>query len=108
MISALVYASAIFFRFLANPALGEASPDAGWKERIQTLPEIVPIVFVIGAVLGGMYTGWATPTEVGALGAFIIFVMALLRGTLSGKGLLASLVETAKLSVMIFSIIWGC
>ncbi|BBK33281.1 tripartite ATP-independent transporter DctM subunit [Stella humosa] len=107
VISALVYASAIFFRFLANPALGEASPDAGWKERIQTLPEIVPIVFVIGAVLGGMYTGWATPTEVGALGAFIIFVMALLRGTLSGKGLLASLVETAKLSVMIFSIIWG-
>lgn len=107
VISALVYASAIFFRFVLNPALGEATPDAGWKERIETLPEIAPIVFVIGAVLGGMYTGWATPTEVGALGAFIIFVMAMIRRTLSGRGLIDSLVETAKLSVMIFSIIWG-
>ncbi|BBK41782.1 C4-dicarboxylate ABC transporter [Allostella vacuolata] len=107
VISAVVYASAIFFRFVLNPGLGAASPDAGWKERIETLPEVAPIVFVIGAVLGGMYTGWATPTEVGALGAFIIFVMALARRTLSGRGLLVSLVETAKLSVMIFSIIWG-
>ncbi|BBK36306.1 C4-dicarboxylate ABC transporter [Allostella sp. ATCC 35155] len=106
-ISAAVYASAILLRFVVNPALGEALPDAGWKERIETLPEVLPIVFVVGAVLGGMYTGWATPTEVGALGAFIIFVMALLRRTLSGHGLIVSLVETAKLSVMIFSIIWG-
>ena len=62
---------------------------------------------VIGVVIGGMYTGWATPTEVGALGAFIIFVMALLRRMMSGRALLNSLIDTAKLSVMIFSIIWG-
>lgn len=107
VISAVVYASAILFRFMINPALGEASPDAGWKERLETLPEIAPILFVIGAVLGGMYTGWATPTEVGALGAFIIFVMAMARRMLTGRALLDSLLDTAKLSVMIFSIIWG-
>ncbi|MCC7272955.1 MAG: TRAP transporter large permease [Alphaproteobacteria bacterium] len=106
-ISALVYSGAILVRFMVNPSLGAPSGGATWHERITTLPEIVPIVFVIGAVLGGMYTGWATPTEVGALGAFIIFVMALARGMLTGKGLMHSLVDTAKLSVMIFSIIWG-
>ena len=62
---------------------------------------------VIGVVIGGMYTGWTTPTEVGALGAFIIFVMALLRRMMSGRAFLNSLIDTAKLSVMIFSIIWG-
>jgi tripartite ATP-independent transporter DctM subunit len=62
---------------------------------------------VVGVVIGGMYTGWATPTEVGALGAFIIFLMALLRRMMSGRALLHSLIDTAKLSVMIFSIIWG-
>lgn len=64
-------------------------------------------MFVIGAVIGGMYTGWATPTEVGALGAFIVFVMALLKRSLTGRGLLDSLLDTVKLTVMIFSIIWG-
>ena len=62
---------------------------------------------MIGAVLGGMYTGWATPTEVGALGAFIVFGIAIARSALSPRGLLDSLLDTVKLTAMIFSIIWG-
>jgi tripartite ATP-independent transporter DctM subunit len=106
-ISAVVYASTILVRFWLNPKLGEPIAGIGWEERFRTLPDVMPIIFVIGVVLGGMYTGWATPTEVGALGAFIIFVMALLKKSLSGKGLIESLIDTAKLSVMIFSIVWG-
>ena len=107
MISAALYASVILVRFGLNPALAEPVAPARWSERISTLPDVLPILLVIGAVLGGMYTGWATPTEVGALGAFIIFVMALLKRALTGANLLESLVDTAKLTVMIFSIIWG-
>jgi len=107
MISAMVYAGTILFRFALDPSLGRPITGIGWEERFRTLPEVLPIVFVVGAVLGGMYTGWATPTEVGALGAFIVFVMALGKRSLSAKGLLNSLVDTAKLAVMIFSIIWG-
>lgn len=107
IISALVYASAILVRFWFNPDLGQRIVGITWSERWTTLPEVAPIALVVGVVLGGMYFGWATPTEVGALGAFIIFVMALFRRTLSGQGLLYALIDTAKLSVMIFSIIWG-
>lgn len=107
VISALLYASIIVVRFRINPALGQSVHDIPWRERFVTLPDALPIVFVIGAVIGGMYTGWATPTEVGALGAFIVFVMALLKRSLTGRGLLDSLLDTVKLTVMIFSIIWG-
>lgn len=57
--------------------------------------------------MGGMYTGWATPTEVGALGSFEVFVMALMRGGLTARNLWRALLETARLTVMIFSIVWG-
>ncbi|WP_295137176.1 TRAP transporter large permease [uncultured Reyranella sp.] len=107
VISALLYASIIVVRFRINPALGQSVHGIPWRERFVTLPDALPIVFVIGAVIGGMYTGWATPTEVGALGAFIVFVMALLKRSLTGRGLLDSLLDTVKLTVMIFSIIWG-
>jgi tripartite ATP-independent transporter DctM subunit len=107
IISAALYAATILIRFYFNPSLGEPIVGVSWSERWGTLHEVVPIVMVIGVVLGGMYTGWATPTEVGALGAFIIFVMALVRGTLTGKAWLHSLIDTAKLGVMIFSIVWG-
>ncbi|MDP2329807.1 MAG: TRAP transporter large permease, partial [Reyranella sp.] len=107
VISAVLYAAIIVVRFKINPALGQSAPSIPWRERFVTLPDALPIVFVIGAVIGGMYTGWATPTEVGALGAFIVFVMALLKRSLSPRGLLDSLLDTVKLTVMIFSIIWG-
>lgn len=107
VISAILYASIIVVRFKINPTLGLSVHGVPWRERFVTLPDAPPIVFVIGAVIGGMYTGWATPTEVGALGAFIVFVMALLKRSLTGRGLLDSLLDTVKLTVMIFSIIWG-
>ncbi len=107
LISAILYAAIIVVRFKLNPSLGGAAPPSSWKERFTTLPDALPILAVIGAVLGGMYTGWATPTEVGALGAFIVFGIAVARSALSPRGLLDSLLDTVKLTVMIFSIIWG-
>ncbi|MEK9776558.1 MAG: TRAP transporter large permease, partial [Quisquiliibacterium sp.] len=107
LISAVLYAAVIVVRFKLNPKLGEAVEAVTWKERFTSLPDAMPIVAVVVAVLGGMYTGWATPTEVGALGAFIVFGIAVARGLLSPRGLLHSLLDTAKLTVMIFSIIWG-
>ena len=56
----------------------------------------MPIVVVISVIMGGMYTGWATPTEVGALGAFIVFVLALLRGRLNFSNLSQSLIENSQ------------
>jgi tripartite ATP-independent transporter DctM subunit len=107
IISAALYATTILVRFYFNPELGEPVTGVSWIERWTTLPEVIPIAMVIGVVIGGMYLGWATPTEVGALGAFIIFAMATARRTLGWKALFHSLVDTAKLSVMIFSIVWG-
>jgi tripartite ATP-independent transporter DctM subunit len=107
LISAVLYAAIIVVRFKINPSLGGAAPPSSWKERFTTLPDALPILAVIGAVLGGMYTGWATPTEVGALGAFIVFGIAVARSALSPRGLLDSLLDTVKLTAMIFSIIWG-
>jgi TRAP-type C4-dicarboxylate transport system permease large subunit len=49
---------------------------------------------------------WGTPTEGGAIGAFVVFVIAVYRG-MRWAQLKDALLETAKLSVMIFTIIWG-
>lgn len=46
------------------------------------------------------------PTEGGALGAFVVLLIALFKG-MRWKQLREALMETAKLTVMIFTIIWG-
>src|SRR3546814_20418251 len=53
-----------------------------------------------------MYFGWATPTEAGAVGALVVFVAAVIR-RMKWRELQETLLDTAKLTVMIFSLIWG-
>ena len=62
------------------------------------------IIFFVYNPFGG--DAWGTPTEGGAIGAFVVFLMALYQG-MRWSELKDALLETAKLSVMIFTIIWG-
>ena len=77
-----------------------------WGERFRALPGTAPIVAVIVIIFTAIYGGWATPTEAGALGAFVVLVIALLKG-MKYTSFKNALFETAKLTAMIFSIIWG-
>lgn len=104
--SALIYAALISGRVMLNPGLAPLVETFPWKERFRALPGTAPIVIVIAIIFSAIYGGWATPTEAGALGAFVVFVMALAHG-MRAKELKDALFESAKLTVMIFSIVWG-
>jgi tripartite ATP-independent transporter DctM subunit len=108
--SALVYAGliigiAVIFKNVGPPVSGFT-----WRERFAALPPALPIVAVVVIIIFFVYNpfgdAWGTPTEGGAVGAFIVFLMALYRG-MRWAQLKDALLETAKLTVMIFSIIWG-
>jgi tripartite ATP-independent transporter DctM subunit len=106
LVSALIYVLLIVGMATFNPKLGAPIRGYTWPQRWRSLPGTLPIVAVVVIIFSAMYFGWATPTEAGALGAFVVFVLALARG-MRWRGLKDSLLETAKLTVMIFSIIWG-
>ena len=104
--SAFVYAGIIVVWAILKPGSAPSVKGFTWGERMRTLPGISPIALVVIIIMTAIYGGWATPTEAGALGAFIVFVLALVRGT-PLKSIKDSLMESAKLTVMIFSLIWG-
>ena len=101
----LIIGIALFFKTVGPPVGGFS-----WKQRFESLPPALPIVAVIVIIIFFVYNpfgdAWGTPTEGGAVGAFIVFVMALYRG-MGFNQLKEALLETAKLTVMIFTIIWG-
>ena len=106
IVSALIYVALIVVMAKINPALGRPIRGYTWPQRWKSVPGTVPIFAVVVIIFSAMYFGWATPTEAGALGAFVVFVLALAQG-MRWKGLQDALLESAKLTVMIFSIIWG-
>ncbi len=106
VVSALIYAALIIGQCTINPKLGPAIAAPPLTERLATLPGTIPIFAVVAIIFSAMAAGWATPTEAGALGAFVVLLIALFRGMKWGS-LQEALMETAKLTVMIFALIWG-
>ena len=106
IVSAIIYAALIIFMAARNPELGPPVKGFTWNDRLKSLPGTLPVVFVIFIIFFSMYTGTATPTEAGALGSMVVFIMALVGG-MQWPTLKNALLETARLTVMIFSLVWG-
>jgi tripartite ATP-independent transporter DctM subunit len=106
IVSALIYAALIIGQCSVWRKLGPAIPAPPLVDRIKTIPGTLPIFAVVAIIFSAMAAGWATPTEAGALGAFVVLVIALYRG-MRWHSLQDALLETAKLTAMIFALIWG-
>ena len=109
--SAIIYTLLIVGMALTIKGFGPPVGGFTWRERLASLPPALPIVAVVVIIIFFVYNpfggdAWGTPTEGGAIGAFIVFLMALWN-RISWAELKDALMETAKLSAMIFSIIWG-
>ncbi|MEL7542279.1 MAG: TRAP transporter large permease [Pseudomonadota bacterium] len=109
--SAVIYGGLVVGMALLFTGFGPPVRGFTWAQRFQSLPGAFPIFFVVAIIILFIYNpfggdAWGTPTEGGALGAFVVFLMAMYRG-MRWPQLKSALLETAKLSVMIFTIIWG-
>ena len=109
--SAIIYGILIVGLALTFKNFGPPVSGFTWRERFASLPPAMPIFAVVAIIILFVYNpfggdAWGTPTEGGAIGAFIVFCMALYRG-MRWAQLKDALIETAKLAVMIFTIIWG-
>ena len=109
--SAVIYGGLVIGLAATIKSLGPPVAGYTWGQRLAALPGAAPILVVVALIVLFIYNplggdAWGTPTEGGALGAFVIFVLALIRG-MRWPALREALMETARLTVMIFSIIWG-
>jgi len=105
-VSAIIYGGLVIILALLNKDLGPPVKGYTWGERFKSLPAAFPIFFVIGIIVICIYGGVGTPTEAGALGAFVILIMAFYKG-MRWTELKDALIETSKLTAMIFAVIWG-
>ncbi len=105
LISAL-YAAFIAVRAYLNPAI---APNDGTRFRMRdilpSLMNLFPVLLLVLVVLGGIYTGLATPSEAAALGfgASILLVAAL--GQFTWKIFLDSLAGAARITCMVITIL---
>lgn len=112
----VLYAFMIIGLVLALPHLvgrkrGERFGDASitWKKRWQSLARVWPLPILIAVMFGGMYAGFFTTTEAGAIGALGAFVLTFvyLRPRKATQAVGKSLKDTVGSSAGIFFLFFG-
>lgn len=103
-----LYIITIFILTIRNPELGPPGPKASWKEKAQSLQGGLGEVLGVFAIsMGGLFAGWFTPTEAGAVGAAGVLAVALLGKRLTRELFNKSLIDTTRTTAMIMLMIAG-
>ncbi len=102
ILTAVIYAAMITTRCWLNPALAPPVLEkSSLREKLAATRGIWPILTLIVGIIGGIYGGIITPTEAGAFGAFLAFVIAFLQGRLTlhvfRESIMEALVNTARI-----------
>lgn len=84
-----------------EPGGERRSSDEPLMPLTEMLRKMVPVALLIGLVLGGIYAGWFTATEAGAVGAALALAVALLRGKLDWRSFWNVLTETGHVTVAV-------
>jgi len=108
IILSLAYIAIVISQVKLNPSLAPVSPEAvSWKERLLALGGIWETAVVFILVMGGIYLGWFTPTEAGAMGATTLFLVALVKRKLTWANFFVALGEAVRVSAMVLFLVAG-
>ncbi|MDP7426341.1 MAG: TRAP transporter large permease subunit, partial [Rhodospirillales bacterium] len=101
------YLCAVQFVVWRNPEAGPRVAKMDWVERMQALKGVWGTVLLFILVIGGIYGGIFTPTEAAGVGAGGGFLLALARGVRSFRDYFEVLVDSARTSAMLFTVLFG-
>ncbi|HHU82234.1 MAG TPA: TRAP transporter large permease [Firmicutes bacterium] len=103
-----LYMLTIYLWTARRPELGPPGPRASWREWLTALRGgLLEVMMIFTVSLGGLITGWFTPTEAGAVGAAGVLLVSLVERKLSWNSFLKSLADTTRTSAMIMLLVAG-
>lgn len=74
---ALLFMLCLAIACLVKPDLAGGKLTVSWRERFETLGDLIPVLIIFVVVIGSIYAGLATPTESAALGVLASLLLAL-------------------------------
>jgi tripartite ATP-independent transporter DctM subunit len=107
IIVAILLTVAILVWVRVRPAHAPETYVVPARERWASIGRIWSSLLLIALVVALLYTGAATPTEVGALGAFLAGAIGVVFGRLTWASAFEAVRETIKTSALIFMILIG-
>jgi len=108
LLTAAAYILVILVRVKLNPALApRVHEQVSWRDKFLVLRKAAPVLLLMIGVLGGLFAGYFTATQAGAVGALLSVVMAVVTRTLYLRGFRAAIVDTLVTCGSLFIVVIG-
>ena len=100
----LLTMAAIMFHGWRDPSVCPKSPRCSHAERWASIKNggLIEVAIVFALSIGGLFAGFFTATEAGAIGSAGMILVCVVRRTLSWSQFMKALADTAKLTAMVF------
>ena len=108
LLLAVLFSGAIVVWALLNPqAVPESDGSLSFMDKLRESRHLIPVVLLIGGVIGTIYSGIATATEAAAVGVVGALILSASQGSLNWQSFRDALLGATRLYCMIALILAG-
>lgn len=107
LLLSVCFALTVFFWVKLKPNSAPGGEKRTIKEKLVAMSGISETLVLFILVMGGLFVGFFTPTEAGAIGAGGAILIGVVRKKLTWKGFVQSVTESTRISCMVLVIVAG-
>lgn len=107
LLVALFIGYVIIWSLMHHASIPPGEMRLSFAEKLKRSRGLIPVMLLIGGVIGSIYSGIASPTDAAAVGVVLALVLSRYTGTLNRKSFLDGLLGATRTSCMIAFILAG-
>jgi tripartite ATP-independent transporter DctM subunit len=108
LLLAACYSAVVVTWALLYPSAAPRNPErVSMRQKIAALSGVKEPLFIFLFVIGGIYAGFFTPDEAGAVGATVLLLVAAFKRKLTREALFSSMTGAIRISVMVLMLVAG-
>ncbi len=107
VILAFIMAATVYVMCILHPDWGPKGPAHTLLEKLKATPDAIDMALMFGIIMYSLYAGLFTPSEAGAAGSVVAIIISLIRRKLTWKGFIGAVIDTLRISCMIFMLVAG-
>ena len=107
IIMSIFFAATVALLCWRNPAIGPPGVPISFKEKLRATTGIIETLILFFLAIGGLFLGWFSPTQSGAIGAGGALLIGLARRQLTWRSFFDAGKEALRTSCMVLFIITG-
>ncbi len=107
IILAILLILSVYIVCTMHPDWGPMGPRTTFLEKIKGLSGAFEMAILFMLVMIGLYFGFFTPTEAGAVGSLFAILLSVIQQKLAWKGFMAAITDTIRVSCMVIVIVAG-